>query len=280
MYIPHARQGPNALAYLLWRWLLKDKGSFVSELDAFFFGASRGMNDYDLLAGNYTRSNVKPDKLYSILPTVLDMVGNCHDKTIIDIGCGAGFFTLPLAKLGASRVWGIDNSRAQIELASKVSFHSAINYVVADAFVQKSSVPADVITAPFVVNYARTVPILKHFFDLIYSSLRESGKAVFVVDLPNGKCLKRFGATKTLLGPAVDETVIELELFNEEKSLCTLRAIYYTPETIERLFREAGFKNVRWHRPIISEEGIRAMGADFWNDYTADPELGYLTAEK
>ncbi len=281
-YIPHLEQDPyhNGLAYLFWRWLLKNNGSFLSGLDAFFFGSSRGMNDYDLLAGNYKKSNVKPDKLYSILPTVLNMVGNCEGKTAIDIGCGAGFFTLPLAELGALHVSGIDNSWAQIELASKISHHPTINYVVADAFVQGSNIPVDIITAPFVVNYARTVPILKHFFTLIHESLRESGKAVFVVDLPNGKSLQRFGAMKTLLGAHADETTIQIDLFNKEKKICTLTAIYYTPETIEKLLRDTGFKNIRWHRPIVSEEGVRVMGTNFWRGYTADPELGYLTAEK
>jgi hypothetical protein len=110
--------------------------------------------------------------------------------------------------------------------------------------------------------------------------LNENGKAVFVVDLPNGKSLKRFGATKTFIGPHADETAIEIGLFNEEKRICTLNAVYYTPNTIERLLREVGFRNIQWHEPIVSEEGITALGADFWNGYTAAPELGYITAEK
>lgn len=279
MFIPHTTPRRNALAYLLWRWLLKNKGPFVSALDASFFGPSRGMNDYDSLAANYEKSNAKPDKLYSILPTVLGMVGDCKDKTVLDIGCGTGFFTLPLTKLGASVVCGVDSSKAQIDIASKVSAHPAIHYVMGDAFVQYGG-PVDIITAPFVVNYARTVPILRHFFELIYRSLREGGKAVFVLDLPNGKSLKRFGATKTLLGRYADETIIRIDLFKEEEKICELTAVHYTPGTIAELLHYGGFKNICWHEPIVSEEGIRVMGADFWKGYTADPELGYLTAEK
>lgn len=279
MYIPHTTPRRNALGYLLWRWILRNNGPSLSRLDAFFFGPSRGINDYDSLAGNYKESDVKPDKLHSILPTVLNMVGDCKDKTIIDIGCGAGFFTLPLAKLGASVICGVDISENQISIASKVSYHQAISYVVGDAFIQHGG-PVDIITAPFVANYARTVSILRHFFGLVHRSLREGGKAVFVVDLPNGKSLKRFGAIKTLLGPPTDETFIQIDLFNEDRKICELRAVYYTPKTIERLLMEVGFKNICWHKPIVSEEGINAMGADFWKGYTADPELGYLTVEK
>jgi predicted RNA methylase len=280
MYIPHSVPRQNVLGYLFWRWLLKKSGRFLSRLDAWFFGPSRGMNDYDVLAVNYKGSNVKPDKLYSILPTVLDIVGDCKGKTVIDVGCGAGFFTLPFAKLGASHVCGVDNSREQIELASRVSPHLVIRYVVADVFTQYSDTPVDIITAPFVVNYARTLSVLKHFFELIHKSLRKGGKAVFVIDLPNGKSLRRFGATKTLLGLPADETRIQIELFNDEKKICELLAVYYTPQTVERLLREIGFKNIYWYRPLISEEGISVLGPCFWEGYTDDPELGYLVVEK
>lgn len=279
-FVPGRMTLGKLLGYLFWRWFLKVRGQFTSELDAFFFGPARGMNNYDTLVKNYKKSNVKPDKLYSILPTVLGIVGDCSGKCIIDIGCGAGFFTLPFAEHGASLVCGIDNSCEQIKLAHEISPHRAINYVVADAFVQSSSVQVDIISAPFVVNYARTVPILQNFFKLLYCSLKEGGKAVFVVDLPNGKSLKRFGAMKTLLGPRADETAIRIDLFNEDAKICELMAVYFTPETIERLLRDVGFKNIRWHEPIVSAEGIAALGAEFWNGYAADPELGYLSAEK
>ncbi len=269
----------NGIAYLLWRWLLRNNGKFVSWLDAFYFGASRGMNNYDLLAAKYKKTNVKPDKQYSILPTVLRLVGNCQGKIVVDVGCGGGFFTVPLAELGASIVYGIDNSSAQIELAKTVSPHPAVRYVQSDAFVD-SMPAADIMVAPFVMNYARTLPVLHHFFKLIYHRLNEGGKLILVVDLPNGKNLKRFGAVKRLLGPPKDETPIHIDLYNGEMPICTLRGIYYTPTTIEQLLREVGFRAINWYTPIVSAEGIHAMGKSYWEGYTADPELGYLVAEK
>jgi len=270
----------NSLAYLFWSWLLRRNGRYTSELDASSFGPSRGMNDYDLQAASYSRSNVKPDKQYSILPTVLGMVENWEGLTAIDVGCGAGFFTLPIAERGARLVCGVDSSWAQIELAKRVSPYPSVNYVVTDVFTRHSSVPVDIVNVPFVLNYARTVPILRYFLELLYKSLKRGGKVLFVVDLPNGKCLRRFGATKKLLGMPKDETRIQIELFNENKKICTLYSVYFTPSTIERLLRQVGFRNVRWHAPIVSSEGICAMGPGFWNGYTADPELGYLSTEK
>lgn len=269
----------NTLTYLLWRWVFGKFGRFVVWLDQFYFGSTRGMNDYEALVSSYKGSNIKPDKQYSILPTVLKMVGDCDGKSVIDLGCGAGFFTLPFAEAGASVVCGVDNSLAQIGLAKKTSPHKVVTYCVGDIFIEHGG-PVDIINAPFVVNYARTTPALKHFFELIFRSLREGGKAVFVIDLPNGRSLKRFGATKTFDGPVVDETPIRIDLFNEEKRICTLSGVYYTPKTIESLLLEVGFRKACWHKPIVSEEGLCKFGPDFWEGYVDDPELGYLTAEK
>ena len=277
MIVPITTTRNNGLGYLLWSWVLRNNGAFCAWLDGSYLGPSRGLNDYDALASSYKSSNVKPDKQYSILPTVLQMAGTLEGKSVADLGCGAGFFTLPFANAGAAAVCGVDNSSHQIALAEEFSAHPAISYRVGDIFTRVGG-PVDVINAPFVANYARTVPILKHFFSLVFDSITTDGKAIFVIDLPNGKSLKRFGAVKTLCGPKRDETKISIELFNEERSICTLWGVYFTPETVERLLMEVGFKRVQWHQPIVSSEGINQYGADFWNGYTEDPELGYVVA--
>lgn len=269
----------NGIAYLIWSWLMYSNGRFSAWLDGFYFGSSRGMNDYDVIATRYVATNIKPDKHYSILPTVMEMVGDCRGKVIFDFGCGSGFFTLQLAQAGAHKVCGIDNSVKQIELAKRFSKHPSVSYCVRDIFTQYCGC-TDIITAPFVINYARSVPILTRFFELVFASLTQGGMVVFVFDLPNGKSLKRFGATKTFLGPVADETQIQINLFNEEKQICTLFAVYYTPRTIEFLLRNVGFREIQWYRPIISEEGIERLGHDFWKGYIDDPGLGYVVASK
>ena len=276
-FLNHAYR--NGLAYLLWRWLLKNNGKFVSSLDSYFFGPSRGFNDYNKLAQEYKESNIKPDKQYSILPTVLSMAGDCREKRIIDMGCGNGFFTVPLADKGAEMVWGIDNSQKQINFARRRVPLPNVKYVCADVFVDQLP-QIDLVIAPFVANYARTASILKHFFKQIYSSLSTKGKLVLVIDLPNGKSLKRFGASKEFLDKATDEEMIQIDLYNIEKKICTLHSVYYRPQTVERLLGEVGFRKITWHKPIVSEVGIQSFGKDFWDGYGEDPELGYLTAEK
>ena len=74
------------------------------------------MINFDKDAKDYSRTNSKPDKLYSILPTVLDLLGPLEEKVVLDVGCGNGFFTEPIAER-AKWTYGIDSSRRQISIA-------------------------------------------------------------------------------------------------------------------------------------------------------------------
>ena len=56
-------------------------------------------NNFRLLAKPYQGTDQKPDKHYSILPTVIQLVGDARDKTVLDIACGSGFFSFPIASM-------------------------------------------------------------------------------------------------------------------------------------------------------------------------------------
>lgn len=97
---------------------------------------------------------MKPDKQYSILPTILSLVGSTVGRTVLDVACGSGFFTFPLAELGAQLVIGVDNSEAQLALAqARRKVNTEFRYI--DVFGHQLPT-ADVVVAPFVANYARS----------------------------------------------------------------------------------------------------------------------------
>jgi SAM-dependent methyltransferase len=200
-----------------------------------------GLNDYNTLAEKYQQTLVKPDKRFSILPTILMIAGDVTDKTVLDLGCGSGFFSGEFANRGAKKVIGMDNSVEQIRIAKKIPLERA-EYVLGDIF--KDKLPsANLVLAAYVLNYAADAKQLANFFRSIYRSLRQNGKFIAVVDLPEGRD-------------------------------------YFTPQTLENALRSAGFKDVIWHKSIISDEGIKKFGAEFWKDYLESPELGYVSAMK
>lgn len=243
------------------------------------FGAPR-TNDYTKLSPVYIKTDQKPDKLYSHLPTVLQLVGDCKNKTILDLGCGSGFYTLEIANVGAGKVIGMDNSMAQLALANEHSTGPTITYIHGDIF--SDSLPhCDIIVAPYVINYSKDVAILESLFKKFFDSLENGGKVVLVLDIPSRSNLTRFGATKVLLGEDEDGTRIRIDLYTEDGThICPLYCTYFKIKTVQSMLQKVGFRKIRWHNPIVSDEGVEVMGREFWDGYINDPQLGYLTAEK
>lgn len=237
-------------------------------------------NVYDTdLAKKFQKTDLKPDKQFSFGPTIMDILGDIRGKTLLDLGCGDGFFTIKIADAGAKQVVGIDNSEEQIRLANEKSHPENVDYILGDIYMEKLP-KSDGILAPFVINYAQSTKELDFLFNSMYQSLNSNGKIVIVFDIPRGKDLKRFGGVKTLLGPAVDGTQIKIDLYNEDKFICALYSYYYTFETLKKMLLQAGFKNIKKHNQIISNEGIEKFGVEFWKNFNEDSELCYISAEK
>jgi len=243
------------------------------------------MNKFNDLLDQYPKTNLKPDKKHSILPTVLRLLMPLEEKTVVDVGCGEGFFSRAIAEKNPIKVYGIDSSPLFIDKATKQT-SSKIVYKVQDMFSSKLPM-CDIINAPFVLNYATSIKDLKKLLNIFYDSLNSNGKLVLVVDLPlpmldenqiNKK--RKFGATKKIKGNLVDGTNIRIELFNNGDYICTLNSNYFTKKSIERVLLDVGFKSISWHIPIIDKEGKLIYGKEFWEDYLELCELGYITAIK
>ena len=62
------------------------------------------------------------------IPQLFQLIGDVKDKTILDLGCGAGGSAKKLIKLGAKKVLGIDISTKMIEVAQKENDSPNIDY--------------------------------------------------------------------------------------------------------------------------------------------------------
>lgn len=244
------------------------------------YKTNMSLNKYDQqLSKKFQGSDTKPDKQYSFLPTIFSIIGNIEGTVILDLGCGDGFFTRALASQGVQQVIGIDNSTEQLKLAEKKGVPTNIIYQHGDIFQDKLP-KADIVLTPFVANYAENIDDLDFLIKSIYESLHPNGQIVLVVDLPDNKNLKKFGSLKTLEGPKVDGTKIKIDLYNNDEIICTLFSHYYTPQTLEATLSKNGFKNIKWYKPIISDEGLEKYGSEFWEGFVENSELGYLSAIK
>src|SRR5215211_6135392 len=68
---------------------------------------------------------------FGILSPLLALLGDIHDQTVLDAGCGEGYLSRILAARGA-RVTGVDLAPRLIELAEKKAAPGEIVYRVGD----------------------------------------------------------------------------------------------------------------------------------------------------
>jgi SAM-dependent methyltransferase len=228
---------------------------------------------------SYRLTHEKPDKKYSILPTVMELAGDLKGKELVDCGTGDGFFARAAVAKGAREVVGIDSSAEQIALGQQTPLKN-LELRVGDIYKDEALPEADVILAPFMTDYAQNTGKLKDFFAKAFTAIHPGGRIVLVVNVPSNADLKRFGAEKRVEEDR-DEAEIHILLYDKHGNLLRdLTGVHYTKETVERLLNEVGFTNVTWHKPIVAQEGIDEFGEAFWDGYIDNPELGYITGEK
>jgi toxoflavin synthase len=236
------------------------------------------MNDYNKLSDNYVKTNGKPDKHFSMLPTAINILGPLKGKKVIDVGCGDGFFTREFEK-DASKVIGIDNSKEQI-IKAIASKGGNVDYILADMNTYNYT-GADIVFAPFVLNYLDSVDKMKSLFERFYEGMASGGRVVGIVDMPLSTLheMRKFGAVKKI-AKLEEGQPLEIELYNGEEHLVTLHSFYHTKRTLRTLLEAAGFKNIRWEAPLISEEGREVMGEEFWEGYLENCDVAYFSASK
>lgn len=237
------------------------------------------MNNWPELTQPYQRTDHKPDKRCSMVPTVLALLGDLGGQTVIDAACGSGFFTRALAAT-AQHVIGIDSEPRMLALAQAHPHHLPTRYVQADIFTYQPNETVDVVFAPFVLGYAENVTRLQQLVRQFSSWLRPGGRLLLIVDLPVGLDLTRFGARKQLPEGDADGAPLQIELFDQGELLVTLHAHYYRPNTVEQALLAAGMCQLEWSEPVVSAAGVAEFGATYWGDYRQNPELGYLQGVK
>jgi SAM-dependent methyltransferase len=236
-------------------------------------------DNYDKIHEDYEKTNEKPDKKYSMLPTILNIAKPLENKIVIDIGCGDGFFTFPLAEK-AKFVYGIDNSIEQINKAKLLQKENT-KFILGNMF-DLNYPKSDIICIPFILDMVDTEKLI-YLFTKFYSSLETKGRIIGLIDDPKSLISdnRKYGVIKIVKAKKLSDGVpLTIDLFNKDSHIITLNVIYHTKETIENALKKSGFKNIKWHKPIISKKGINKFNEGFWDDYLNNCDVAYFSAIK
>ena len=230
---------------------------------------------YDTIAEEYKKSREWPCCLHIEEYTYFNLLGNLGGKSILDLACGEGLYTRKVKHKGAERVVGVDISPKMIELARQEEAKETlgIEYIVGDVLELGAIGSFDLVVASYLLNYAQTKEELLKMCQTIYANLKQGCRFVSINDnfeqSPESYVIcEKYGYTKSISEPIKEGTPITLTFrIPGDNKTFSFDNYYLSKATYEWAFRTAGFKEIHWHKPIVSPEGVREFGQKFWQDF-------------
>jgi ubiquinone/menaquinone biosynthesis C-methylase UbiE len=200
----------------------------------------------------------------------MELIGDPKGMAVLDVACGEGFYTRMIRQRGADRVTGVDLSQGMIELArnQESQYRLGIDYIVGDARELPASEQYDLVMAAYLLNYARTRQEIQAMCDGIARCLKPGSRFVTVnsspfLHFPTAPSYRQYGFETSVNGDWKEGAPITWRFHLSDGSF-DIENYYLTIETHEEALREAGFTEIRWHAPQLSDEGLEENDEDFW----------------
>ncbi len=242
--------------------------------------------DYDPIAEQYKRSKQQPWRTHIESFTLMELIGDPTGKTVIDLACGEGFYSRLIRRRGAKKLVGVDLSERMIELArgQEADHRLGIDYVVGDARELKLEEKYDLAVAAYLLNYARDRSELAAMCKGIASCLKPGGRFVTVncnpaLDFRTAPSYRPYGFETSVADERPEGAPITWTFFLEDGSFA-IENYFLDAAAHEDAFRSAGFRDIRWHGPLLSPDGATAGGPDFWESFLDRSPITFIECVK
>lgn len=233
------------------------------------------MEPYDNIAEAYQESRQLAFRDAIEMPTLSGMLGDVRGKTILDLGCGEGFYSRHLMRAGAREVTGVDISAEMVRLAEEEEALHPLGCIYRhhDACTFEPPRQVDLVLASYLLHYAKTADDLRKFCKTCHRALRQGGRLVGIIanvrDPHEGLVSwKQYGVEKLYPGDRHDGGVIKVWITNHDGNTFEFENYYHSPETYRMAFEEAGFADFRWVELSLS---LSESDNPFWDDYMNRP---------
>lgn len=244
-----------------------------------------GEHAYDTIAEQYRESKWLLFRHFIERYTIMDLLGDLRGRTVLDLACGEGVYARQFKRGGASAVTGVDISEGMVALAEAEERKDPIGcrYVQADAAAFTPDEPVDVVTAIYLLNYARTRDELDRQFSACYRALRSGGRLVGFNDNVRrpprpGASLAEYGFERTCpQHPPREGDVIVYRMTNHDGRAFEFENYYLEPATYAAAASAAGFEDFRWVDAILEPTEHEDP---YWNDFMAQAPLTAFTASR
>lgn len=241
-------------------------------------------SQYDVLAKLTELTAEMPLRKYSEEFTFLGVLGDIRGRSVLDVACGTGLYSRRFSRMGAARVVGIDNSEGMIGYARHLEAQESLGiaYHVLDAGRAGSLGRFEVVTATYLLHYASSKEVLGEMCRGLYAAVEPGGRLVSLgmspdIELADPSYYHPYGFEMTSRGQEGDEATLTSIVPDLP---FTVKAWYWTRGTYEAALRAAGFRDVTWHEPRVSPEGLARFGGEHWAAYLRRPHARVFDCRK
>ena len=202
--------------------------------------------------------------------------------TVLDAGCGDGFYARELRARGAARVVAFDVSPAMLALAAEADADPGIEYHCLDAAALPRLGTFDVVLAAYLLHYAPRPAALAAMAEGLAANLRPGGRLVALVENPApvpdaARRYAPYGFGREAPAEPVDGAPIRYTLV-AGRELVRFDTYYYGRERYAATLAAAGFTAVAWH-PLSLDPACAGDGDPAWYaGYLEHPPVVGLTA--
>lgn len=238
------------------------------------------MQQYDLIGGRYSElSRTDSTKTYVQYPSALRLLGDIRGRSVLDIGCGDGFFTRMMARRGAM-VTGYDISGNQIGRAVEEERRDplGIQYHVSTPVDFKSDTRFDKAVSVVVLPYAPDRGYLARFFHSASSHLKDRSDFISIITNPG---FRRFGeAVYNRRFTRMGDGKIRVDFLQAGETVVSAMLTDFSRTDYEECVENAGFSSFSWERLRVESKGIEMPGEEFWDGFESDcPYIGLVASK-
>ncbi|MGM0370344.1 MAG: class I SAM-dependent methyltransferase [Bacillota bacterium] len=152
----------------------------------------------DKLDTKERRRNLPPEK-------ILEKFNLATTDVVADIGCGIGYFTVPIAQLVNNKVYAVDISQEMLdEVTTAKQEHGLDNIELINNQLQSNALEDETIDFMLMSNLVHEVETKEEFLESYLAKLRPGGRLA-IID---------FKKISTDFGPPVEEKISKAKLYN------------------------------------------------------------------
>lgn len=240
---------------------------------------------FDELAALYEKMAEWPFRKYCEIPSAIEALGDISGLSILDFGCGSGFYTRLLKKHGAKEVVGYDISSGMISYARRreEKEQHGISYID-----NKDNIPEkhfDIVLSVYTLPYAKNLAGLMELCSDMVRPIIPGGRLVTLPLHPNYALQTSyyrpygFDLISSTTTPRIDETPLKLHLCKPPYD-DFVTVYYWSSEALTSALEHAGVKNIEWQNFHVTDEGNEVHKSNFWEAYQTCPHSIILSGHK